>query len=491
MRTHKLHVAMAAILVSAAALYFIRERRAGERERALEALSAAAARLDDQASSEAIRRFTENQPLFGADSRTPWVLAIREGLTAWPNRRMRDAAYDRLMKAAGQDDEDGVRREAQSFIAASSGSKEDPRRAQVDQIVASSRTWSRGRTLDSAYNRVSEAAARDDDGGVIRASDEFLATAGNELLAGGDPRASQVSSLRDQAKAAPGRRARDAAYARLIQLLPSVEGTRPDSDEEACRAAERFLAAPPPVGEDSRAAQVRELMRRVQDAPRRRVLELTYRSLIEAARRDDDRTVIERAKAFLDSAASDGADSRVPQVRELQKYAAAAPDRRRRDESYTCLINAYALGDENEVLKQAKAFLGASRDENVNPQERSRPLADSNVTEGVAPVVDSDPRSSQVSKLANEAREWPRLRTRDSAFAHLQKMIEGKNDREAILAAENFLGAPPLIRADGRTDQVKRWYREAFVRWFAAQPAEDEMKERVGRYRTLLEETGR
>jgi hypothetical protein len=185
-----------------------------------------------------------------AEPRTDQVRELRQYARETPNRRTRDAAYDRLVKAMKDEplrDADAVKA-ADEFLAAAPEKEAEPRAAQVNVLRTYAAQTPNRRTRDEAYGRLRAAVAKQDEKGVEAAAKEFLAARGERDA---DPRDKQVGELRQEAGEWPNRRTRDAAYADLKGARSKGEAV------PALLAAEKYLEAPPLQGDDPRTASVR------------------------------------------------------------------------------------------------------------------------------------------------------------------------------------------------------------------------------------------
>src|SRR5262249_3924144 len=161
---------------------------------------------------------------------------------------------------------------------------------QVRELARQAKEWPRRRDRDRAYGELLDAVRKDDDRAVLQAADRFLAA---PPLAGPDDRATQVQALCDQAREAPNRRPRDAAYCDLL-AAQAKEG----AEQAVVKAADAFLAVPPGAAEDPRTEQVRRLRQYALEAPNRRVRDAAYQQLVAVAPKGDERGVSEAAQRF-------------------------------------------------------------------------------------------------------------------------------------------------------------------------------------------------
>jgi hypothetical protein len=442
------------------AVFVAEARRAEARDLAFGRLRAAAERFDDAEAVDMARRFAENRPFARRDERTAEVERLLALTAGWSARRARDAAYDALHNAAEAGDEARVAEAAAAFRVAKWKDDPDPRGDQVERVAMEARGWPARRARDVAYQALVAAAAKDEDGAVIQAAAAFLAA--NPTGAQSDPRTAQVVQLRDEAGRAPARRARDAAYDRLVALMPVVHGDGPGRDREALAAADTFLTSgAEDAAKDRRVGHVWSLRQEIEEAPARRKRDADYAAMTRAYQSGDDRSLLRAAEAFLTELPPRRKDPREDQALQLKEYALEWPNRRARDAAYDRLVEAFGRGDDAAVLQAAEAFAAAP--------PRGQP----------------DPRKTQVESLADAAREWPNRRARDAAFRLLARAVAAGDDHGTVLASEEFLGAPPRRGDDPRSDQVRSWYGKSFARWFARNPEGQEADRRVGRYRNL------
>lgn len=109
------------------------------------------------------------------------------------------------------------------------------------------------RARSTAYAAIAVAASHDDDVTVVREAERFLAT---PTLSWADPREAQVRSLLREAREAPSRRVRDAAFKQTQAALARGD------DFAVLQAVEKFAAAPPLTIDDKRATLVRDIYAR-------------------------------------------------------------------------------------------------------------------------------------------------------------------------------------------------------------------------------------
>ena len=84
-------------------------------------------------------------------------------------------------------------------------------------------------------------------------------------------------------------------------------------------------------------------------------------------------------------------------------------------------------------------------------------------------------------------REMSHRITREVAYRSLNQALERKDFSGAVDAAESFLGSR-MVGHDTREPEVKRWYSESLVRWFAAQDSNsDQIQLHIRRYRSLVD----
>lgn len=77
---------------------------------------------------------------------------------------------------------------------------------------------------------------------------------------------------------------------------------------------------------------------------------------------------------------------------------------------------------------------------------------------------------------------------RDAAYKQIQKASQGQDYLKVVEEAEKFLANTPLSRKDGRDEEVKNLYSEAFVRWFAQKgdQLDGNAEAHIERYRALM-----
>jgi hypothetical protein len=329
----------------------------------------------------------------------------------------------------------------------------------VRQVEAAAAEWPGRLARDEAYRRLASACAAGDAAQMFRSAEAFLAA---RPLTGTDPRHNQAVDLRNQGREMLLRKRRDEAYDRLRQAMRTVVTASDKEDLTALEACDSFLQTLA-VGSDTdpRQDQVRQLRGVTLAAPKRRIRDAAYGRLIEAARlgKDGEPVVAEQARLFREALPAGEEDPRAGQVNRLRDLAREGPNRRQRTAAYRRLLDAWKRKDETTVLVAAAAFAAAR------------------------PVRLSDPRAEHVRQIVEAAREWPDERVRDLACARLRK---GGSDREMMAAAELFLETPPLRGVDPRTDLVLRSYRAAFTRWFTDRPEGPDVRERIGKYTTLV-----
>lgn len=195
----------------------------------------------------------------------------------------------------------------------------------------------------------------------------------------------------------------------------------------------------------------------------RNARDLAFVELREATNALHDQAAVAAAERFLVKQSWFGRpDSRLPVVLDLKRQFADWANRRSRDVAYASLWQAVNQGDEVGVHYAAQAFRDAH------------------------PASIVGLRSPQVHQIAQDALEWPNLRKRDAAYDRLVRAIDAMDDQEVLLAAEQFLRAPPLQKDDVRSSKVKSWYSEAFTHWFVRRPEGEGATLRLDRYRELM-----
>lgn len=250
---------------------------------------------------------------------------------------------------------------------------------------------------------------------------------------------------------------RDQAYADLIIADHSGK------NEVVLQAAAAFLSAPG-IKTDARREHVKELQEQARMATLRPKTVKAYTALIEAVRSKDIEQVKALSDRFIALTAETPNDPRRPHVRQLLEQARDITERTKRDKAYGHLVQAVSNQDSRAAIAAAEEFLAL-------PQTYSR-----------------DPRTDQVKKILQEARELPNQRIRDAAFSDLLVAITKEDAEMVMTAAEAFLSAPPILIADNRREQVIEAYSSSFVSWFvaAAHPNDTTDQKRIKTYRDLM-----
>lgn len=138
-----------------------------------------------------------------------------------------------------------------------------------------------------------------------------------------------------------------------------------------------------------------------------------------------------------------------------------------RSQAYSVIMTAAGPEAEKTIISEAQRFLSAWT------------------------LQGNDPRKPQVQALRRDAVELPNRRIRDSAFEQLRQAVQAADDFATLVAAEGFLGAPPLQAADPRQERVLDAYARAFSIWFAnlAEPLGDTAQGRIQSYKKFARAT--
>jgi hypothetical protein len=430
-----------------------------QRNAAFAELQQAVRTLDRERGEAAVKTFRAVELISPQDKRERVVVQLSGEMTNWPALALREAAYQRMVTALEEHNDQQARRAAEDFLALLPAKQQDLREDQVRLVHRNTVEFALGRQRQQAYTRVRAAANQGDDVGVVQAAEEFLAVPERDCS---DPRKEQVEEILVRAREMPGRRLRDQAYSRLLTAVTAD----PVQDHDALRAIEDFHKAYPQRGIDRRLRHVEELKQYAQETPRRRQRNQAYKRLIFALQADPIRheEAVQAANAFLAALPEKEQEQRTEQVRRLRAYAQDTPNRKRRDQAYHLFTQAVRNQDEQGVEKAARAFLAALSD------------------------VETDPRDTQVVKFQQEAREWPHRRLRTQAY---EKLLQARDQGDVLGilgAAEDFLEAAPVTETDLRQEQVLRWYQETFVAWFLDQEGslDAEGQARLDKYRSLI-----
>jgi hypothetical protein len=188
--------AAAILVVIAGSLTFTDRHYRQMRDDAFGEMQEAAGRYDDQAALAAADRFFAVKPLSGKDERDSLVEAQRKQTREWPNRRIRDTAYEQLLEAVRQTDSQAAIQAAKAFLEARSLGDPDPRTSQVDELAEDAKEWPNRRIRDDAFANLLTALAGTDDGAALLEAEKFLQARPSR---GEDPRSDRVRMLYTEA----------------------------------------------------------------------------------------------------------------------------------------------------------------------------------------------------------------------------------------------------------------------------------------------------
>jgi hypothetical protein len=185
----KLLAVAGAVLLMVAGIAAWQDRLArDQRAAAFDRLQQAMARWDDQVALAAVDAFFAVRP-WGLDGREEWVRAAQKETGEWPNRRRRDEAYQRILKAAAVFDDQSAGTAAAHFLAALPQHQDEPRTDQVKKIQRAAKNWPNRRLRDSAFANLKNAQAHQNHLAVLQSAEQFLSAAPAHRP---DPRTDQV-----------------------------------------------------------------------------------------------------------------------------------------------------------------------------------------------------------------------------------------------------------------------------------------------------------
>jgi hypothetical protein len=323
---------------------------------AYERLLRAAQTLDSAAARKAAAAFRTNRH-GQQDPRCPQVVQIAEQAADWPNRRERDRAYDALVAAARAGDDKTVLAEGERFLQVEPPGPE-PRTEQVKELMAQAAEAPNRRARDRAYERLiglmpdvlGEANKKDEE--ALKAAADFLAA--RTTWGGPDPRLKQIDELRQVILAAPRRRQRDAAYRKLTAAARQGQ----PGEATVLREAKAFADGLADGETDPRDEQVRRLADLAREGPNLRLRDEAYARLLDAVKRKDEVAAARAVADFGRARPIKLADPRAATVTRAEELAAEWPRERARDDAYSRLKTAVPAGRHADVLGAAEQFLG-------------------------------------------------------------------------------------------------------------------------------------
>jgi hypothetical protein len=202
----------------------------------------------------------------------------------------------------------------------------------------------------------------------------------------------------------------------------------------------------------------------------------SYEALLAAVARSDAPQAVEAAEHFLAAPSLVKTDGRAAQVRTLLDEARPEVERKpQRDAACAELAATLRLHDLTTLgVALARGPLGPP----ALPPGAAALLSeqiDGQILEGcekflqACPEPAKDARHAEVTALVNQIKGEAtyRRRSRDAAYHQLAAALRQGQDAQVLSAAEAFLGTRPPAK-DERLAEVRRLYREAFVRWFGA-----------------------
>jgi hypothetical protein len=215
------------------------------------AVRGAADAKDREAMGAAAKFLAAKSTLPEGDPRQKQVEELQAFVAAAPRRRLRDAAYDRVVEAVQKGFSDQteaiVQREAAAFFQALPEGENDSRAEQVRRLADYAAEGPNLRKRTAAYDVLRAAAQRHDDVAALKAIGDYRQAKPLKIA---DPRDEQVAELETLAAEWPLRRQRDAAWKKLQSAMHGGH------DQDTLQAAEEFLDARPRRDVDARTEQV-------------------------------------------------------------------------------------------------------------------------------------------------------------------------------------------------------------------------------------------
>jgi hypothetical protein len=183
-------VAAAVLLIFAGGLTAYDAVQRSRRDAAFARLLDSVRKTDEAAAAEAVAEFRRAEPLSLSEPRADAVDRLGKRMIELGEERMRTAAYDKLQTAVADYNGDETTKFAGEFLALR-GNEVDPRRDDVLRLQRDVPDLPNRKLRDAAYQRLVDAQARQNDLEILPAAEAFL-QAGPTVPERADPRTAEV-----------------------------------------------------------------------------------------------------------------------------------------------------------------------------------------------------------------------------------------------------------------------------------------------------------